>query len=121
MIVERFTKEHYVSSLLTQAYNFMAIDAVRMLTESAAKIWQRLSEFNSIETLPTCDSFEVWISHQQPRPALDQTEEQLMRRDYRRLCELLTEIETLVRSRSQAIELVRSRVAEQVMPIPLTS
>jgi hypothetical protein len=88
-----------------------------MLTESAAQIWQRLSGFNSLETLPTCDGFEVWISHQQPRPALDQTEEQLMRRDYRRLCEILTELETLVRSRSQAIELVRTRVAEQAVAL----
>jgi hypothetical protein len=83
-----------------------------MLTESAAQIWQRLSGYSSIETLPTCDSFELWLAKTTPRPILDQYEEQLIRRDYRRLCEILTEIETLVRSRDRAIELVRGRIAE---------
>jgi hypothetical protein len=89
----------------------MAIDTVRMLTESAAQIWRRLSSYSSIETVPSCDSFELWIANTTPRPAFDQSEEQLLRRDYRRLCEILTEIETLVRSRDRAIELVRERVS----------
>jgi hypothetical protein len=90
----------------------MAIDSLRLLTDSAAQIWQRLSRFSPIEVVQNSTCFEDWIYGVDRVPPLDQTEEQLLRRDYRRFLEILTEIETLTRSRSQALELVRSRSDE---------
>jgi hypothetical protein len=48
--------------------------------------------------------------------SLNQIEEQAMRRDYHRLHNLLTDIETLVRSRNRALELVQARAAEESRP-----
>ncbi|NJM08863.1 hypothetical protein HC891_25695 [Candidatus Gracilibacteria bacterium] len=87
----------------------MAIDSLRLLTDSAAQIWQRLSHFSPIEVLQNSDCFEDWIHAVERVPPLDHTEEQLLRREYRRFLEILTEIETLTRSRTQALELVRAR------------
>jgi hypothetical protein len=90
----------------------MAIDSVRLLTDSAAQIWRGLSSYSSIESLTTSDCFEDWIGAAPARPALDRAEEQLLRREYRRLINLIEEIETLVRSRARALDLVRARIAE---------
>ena len=98
----------------------MAIDTVRLLTESAAQIWQRLSPYGSIEALPSQEGFDAWLQLAQPRPSLDHTEEQALRRDYRRLCEILTEIEALVRSRPRALELVLNHQNE-LAPLSPTS
>ncbi|MEI8306842.1 MAG: hypothetical protein WCF99_07210 [Chloroflexales bacterium] len=91
----------------------MAIDSVRLLTNSAAQLWRGLSHFSSIESLTASDCFDDWIGTAAPAVALDRAEEQSLRRDYRRLIMLIDEIETLVRSRSRAIDLVRTRIAEQ--------
>jgi hypothetical protein len=90
----------------------MAIDSLRLLTDGAAQIWQRLSRFSPIEVLQNSDCFEDWIYAVERIPPLDQMEEQLLRRDYRRFLEILTEIETLTRSRAQALDLVRARSDE---------
>lgn len=89
----------------------MAIDSVRLLTDSAAQLWRQLSPYSSIESLTSSDCFDDWIRHS-PRTSFDQAEEQSLRRDYRRLVNLIEEIETLVRSRNRAIDLLRTRIAE---------
>jgi hypothetical protein len=90
----------------------MAIDSVRLLTDSAAQLWRGLSCYSSIESLTASDCFDDWIGTTAPAPALDRAEEQSLRRDYRRLITLIDEIETLVRSRPRALDLVRARIAE---------
>lgn len=89
----------------------MAIDSVRLLTDSAAQIWRRLARYSPIEALSASECFDEWIGVAD-RAGLDEAEEQSLRRDYRRLTNLIEEIETLVRSRSRALELVQTRIAE---------
>ncbi|NTW97027.1 MAG: hypothetical protein HGB28_00540 [Oscillochloris sp.] len=93
----------------------MAIDSVRLLTDSAAQIWRGLSRYSSIESLTASDCFDDWIGAAAPAAALDRAEEQSLRRQYRRLSTLIDEIETLVRSRARAIDLVRSRISEDAI------
>ncbi len=88
----------------------MAIDSVRLLIDSAGPLWQRLSGYGSIDRLPLSDSFDDWIKSTTPVPRFTGVEEQALRRDYRRLRNLLTDIETLLRSRSQTLALVRAWV-----------
>jgi hypothetical protein len=90
----------------------MAIDSLRLLTDSAAQIWRSLSRYSSIESLTASDCFDDWIGASAPGRPLDRVEEQSLRREYRRLTTLIDEIETLVRSRSRAIDLIRSRISE---------
>lgn len=92
----------------------MAIDSVRLLTDSAAQIWRGLSRYSSIESLTTSDCFDEWITAA-AGTSLDRAEEQSLRREYRRLTTLIDEIETLVRSRSRAIDLVRVRISEDAL------
>jgi DNA gyrase/topoisomerase IV subunit A len=92
----------------------MAIDSVRLLTDSAAQMWRGLSRYSSIESLTNSDCFDEWIIAAAATP-LDRAEEQSLRREYRRLTTLIDEIETLVRSRSRAIDLVRSRISEDAL------
>jgi hypothetical protein len=81
----------------------MAIDSIRLLTDSAAQLYRRLSAVHPIgvDERP----FDEWfgVAGQQ----LDQAEEQALRRDYRRLVTMIDELETLVRSRLRALDLVR--------------
>ncbi|NJN17675.1 MAG: hypothetical protein HC822_16065 [Oscillochloris sp.] len=93
----------------------MAIDSVRLLTDSAAQIWRRLADYSPIEALSHSSSFEEWLDSS-VRTRLGPAEEQSLRRDYRRLINLIEEIDTLVRSRDRALELVQTRIAE--VPIP---
>ncbi|MEI7769609.1 MAG: hypothetical protein WCI67_06455 [Chloroflexales bacterium] len=93
----------------------MAIDSVRLLTDSAAQLWRGLSRYSTIESLTASDCFDDWIGVSAPAVALDRAEEQSLRRDYRRLITLIDEIETLVRSRPRAIALVRARFAEDTI------
>ena len=89
----------------------MAIDSVRLLSESAAQLWRRLNIVRPLDTPDDNASFDAWIG---PRPTpLDQAEEQALRRDYRRLQTLLDELETLVRSRERALALVREQALVQ--------
>jgi hypothetical protein len=95
----------------------MAIDSVRLLTDSAAQLWRNLSRYSSIELLTSSDCFDDWIVAAAP-PSFDKAEEQSLRRDYRRLLTLIDEIETLVHSRPRALELVRARLSEDgVLPL----
>jgi hypothetical protein len=87
----------------------MAIDSVRLLTDSAAQLWRRLNIVRPLEAPANCASFDEWFNA--GAHPLDQAEEQALRRDYRSLVNLLEEIETLVRSRSRAIDLVREQAA----------
>lgn len=91
----------------------MAIDSVRLLTDSAAQLYRRLSAVRPLEGAG--GPFDEWFG---PGPiGLDHAEEQALRRDYRRLVTMIDEIETLVRSRPRALALVRERAAE---PVDLT-
>lgn len=99
----------------TQHFTTMAIDSVRLLTDSAAQVWRSLSRYSSIEALTTSECFDDWIGTTPSGAPLDCAEEQLLRRDYRRLTTLIDEIETLVRSRSRAIDLVRTHIAEDTL------
>lgn len=92
----------------------MAIDSTRLLIDSAGPLWRRLAAYGAIDVLPVSDGFEDWLGRSsQVRPG-DCFLEQQLRRDYRRLVNLLNEIETLVRSRNVAIAMVRQRAAERV-------
>ncbi|NTV64487.1 MAG: hypothetical protein HGA65_13250 [Oscillochloris sp.] len=93
----------------------MAIDSVRLLTDSAAHVWHGLSRYTSIETLTASECFDDWIRTTIPTLTLDRAEEQSLRREYRRLTTLIDEIETLVRSRTRAIDLIRSRIDEEAL------
>lgn len=90
----------------------MAIDSVRLLTDSAAQLYRRLSAVRPLgaAALP----FDEWLGADS-RP-LDQADEQALRRDYRRLVTMIDEIETLVRSRPRALTLVHERAAEPERP-----
>lgn len=90
----------------------MAIDSLRLLTDSAAQLWPRLAVYGPIETsLDRCCSDE-WLAIVQRTTPLPPTDQLTLRRDYRRLCTLIEEIESLVRSRPRAIEMVQTRIAE---------
>lgn len=93
----------------------MAIDSVRLLSDSAAQLWRRLNLVRPLETPDDGSSFEAWIGPGGQKQ-LDHAEEQALRRDYRRLLTLLEELEILVRSRSRALELVREQVAQGELP-----
>lgn len=92
----------------------MAIDSVRLLTNSAAQLYRRLSAVRPVGAAG--GPFDEWLgaSGQQ----LDHADEQALRRDYRRLVTMIDELETLVRSRPRALDLVRERAAdpEQTRP-----
>lgn len=103
----RAALEHRKTPILT-----MAIDSVRLLTDSAAQIWRRLARFSPLEALCASESFDQWIGAAE-HAALDAAEEQALRRDYRRLTNLIEEIETLVRSRARALELVQARLSDE--------
>jgi hypothetical protein len=90
----------------------MAIDSIRLLVDSAGPLWRRLSDVAVIDNLPGSDSFEDWIAQNAAGPVSDHLTLQQLRRDYRRLLNLLNELETLVRSRSLAITMIRERARE---------
>lgn len=92
----------------------MAIDSVRLLTDSAAQLWRRLNVVRPLDA-PAASSFDEWLDAAS-RPPLDQAEEQALRRDYRNLINLLEELETLVRSRSRALDMVRAQAAQPESP-----
>ncbi|HMQ31947.1 MAG TPA: hypothetical protein PKD53_14555 [Chloroflexaceae bacterium] len=85
----------------------MAIDSVRLLTDSAAQLYRRLSALRPLEAAGS--PFDEWLGAAQ---RLDHAEEQALRRDYRRLVTMIDELETLVRSRPRALDLVRERAAQ---------
>jgi len=97
---------------ITAAGEHMALDSIRILTTSAGQLWQRLGTYGTLEALPSCSSFEEWLRSAGHPGSLNQIEELQLRRDYRQLYRLLTQIETLVHSQSLALELVRSRADE---------
>lgn len=88
----------------------MAIDTPRLLTDSAAHLWRRLQIYAPIENIITSTCYEDWIGTTSPHDTL---EDQALRRDYRRLSNLLIELSRLVSSNERALALVRSRVAEE--------
>jgi hypothetical protein len=94
----------------------MAIDSVRLLTDSAAQLWRRLNVVRPLEAPAGASSFDEWMDAAGRQP-LDQAEEQALRRDYRSLVTLLEELETLVRSRSRALDLVREQAAQGEPPL----
>lgn len=85
----------------------MAIDSVRLLTDSAAQLYRRLSAVHPLESASS--PFDEWLGASPS--GLDHAEEQALRRDYRRLVTMIDEIETLVRSRPRALDMVRERAA----------
>lgn len=86
----------------------MAIDSVRLLTDSAAQLWRRLEQIRPMAAPGNNDGFDEWLG----AARLDQGEEQALRRDYRRLINLIDEISTLVRSRARALDLVREQATQ---------
>ena len=85
----------------------MAIDSIRLLTDSAAQLYRRLSGLRPLDAATR--PFDEWVGATRPS---DHAEEQVLRRDYRRLVTIIDELETLVRSRPRALELIRERAAE---------
>jgi hypothetical protein len=86
----------------------MAIDSVRLLTDCAAQLYRRLSAVHPLGGAG--GPFDEWLGLESRQ--LDHAEEQALRRDYRRLVTIIDELETLVRSRPRALELVRAAVDE---------
>jgi len=95
----------------------MAIDSVRLLTDSAAQLWRRLDDIRPLDAPTPGASFDEWLGFSKDFQ-LDQAEEQALRRDYRRLLTLLEELEILVRSRARALALVREQAAGPHPPTP---
>lgn len=85
----------------------MAIDSVRLLTDSAAQLWRRLDQIRPLAAPGGGDGFDEWLG---VAVRLDQGEEQALRRDYRRLLNLIEDLAILVRSRPRALEMVREQV-----------
>jgi hypothetical protein len=83
----------------------MAIDSVRLLTDGAAQLYRRLSAIRPLESMAS--PFEQWLGD----TCHDQAEEQALRRDYRRLSQIIDELAGLVRSRPLAIALVHEQAA----------
>lgn len=88
----------------------MAIDSVRLLSDSAAQLWRRLSLVQPIEIAGEQASFEAWLIAA-GQGSLDHAEQQALRRDYRQLLTLIDEIEVLVRSRERAVALIHEQLA----------
>lgn len=89
----------------------MAIDSVRLLTDSAAQIYHRLSVVRPLDS--ASGSFEQWLGDSR----LEHAEEQALRRDYRRLAQIIDELASLVRSRPRALALVHEQAA-LARPVP---
>jgi hypothetical protein len=89
----------------------MAIDSIRLLTDSAAHLYRRLSDLRPLEA--ATGPFDEWLGNGR---SLDHADEQALRRDYRRLVTLIDELETLLRSRHRALDLIRERAAEPDHP-----
>lgn len=90
----------------------MTIDSLRLLTDSAASLWRRLSQFGSPDLLGRRTPFDEWLAT--VKPGLSSADEQAIRRDYRRLTILLTELEILTRSREQALALILETVQQSL-------
>lgn len=88
----------------------MAIDSVRLLSDSAAQLWRRLNLVRPFEAPDDTPGFDAWLAAPGRAP-IDLAEEQALRRDYRRLLTLIEELEVLLRSRARAIELVREQAS----------
>ncbi len=84
----------------------MAIDSLRLLAGSAARLWHQLSQFAPLEAL---QPFDEWLLAAQPH--ISTVDEQTLRRDYRRLTLLVSELEMLTRSREQALILIMDALA----------
>jgi hypothetical protein len=90
--------------IIVMAYH-MAIDSIRLLTDSAAQIYRRLS---TVRPLDSADGpFEHWLGDSR----LDHAEEQALRRDYRRLSQIIDELASLVCSRPRALALIHEQAA----------
>lgn len=85
----------------------MALDSIRLLTDSAKYLWQRLGNYGALEALPTSRGFDDWVRSESGLDSLSQIEVLQLKRDYHRLHGLLIQIEALVHSRSRVVELVR--------------
>lgn len=92
----------------------MTIDSLRLLADSAANLWQRLSQFGAPDLLGRRAPFEEWLAA--ARPSLSSADEQAIRRDYRRLNLLLTELEMLTRSRERALALIMETIRQDGAP-----
>lgn len=90
----------------------MTIDSLRLLTDSAASLWRRLSQFGSPDLLGRRTPFDEWLAT--VKPGLSSADEQAIRRDYRRLTLLLTELEILTCSREQALALILETVQQSL-------
>lgn len=93
----------------------MAIDSVRLLTDSAAQLWRRLSAVHTLEPFGDAAYFDDWLGTN-ARLQLDLPEEQALRRDYRLLTNLIVDLEALVHSREQAVARVRAQAATDLTP-----
>jgi hypothetical protein len=81
----------------------MAIDSVRLLTDSAAQLYRGLSAVRPLDS--ASGSFEQWLGDSR----LEHAEEQALRRDYRRLAQIIDELASLVRSRPRALALIHEQ------------
>ncbi|PDW00719.1 hypothetical protein [Candidatus Chloroploca asiatica] len=81
----------------------MAIDTIRLLTDSAAQLYATLDRLRPLGDPDA--SFDVWRAG---LGMLDDADEQQLRRNYRRLLTMIAEIEGLVCSHATAIALVRA-------------
>lgn len=85
-----------------------------MLIDSAAHIWQRLEQHARIEARPVRSGLETWIA--KGATHLADAEALQVRRDYRRLCSLLDQLETLLHDEPRALAIVRDRATASPFP-----
>lgn len=81
----------------------MAIDTLRLLTDSAAQLYASLDRLRPLGDPDA--SFDAWRAG---LGTLDDADEQQLRRNYRRLLTMIAEIEGLVCSHATAIAIVRA-------------
>ena len=91
----------------------IALDTIRMLTDSAAHLWQRLDQYAPLDNFPQRGTFSDWLAGAVPNLHLDIAEEQQLERDYRRLCSLVDQLAQLLRDEADVLAAVHARLAEQ--------
>ncbi|MFV9503302.1 MAG: hypothetical protein AB4911_01920 [Oscillochloridaceae bacterium umkhey_bin13] len=84
----------------------MSIDSVRLLRDSAAQIYQRLNHIHPLDDAGI--EFDQWLDGAAPA---DRAELLALRRDYRRLMQILDELAALGASRTQALALIRDQAS----------
>jgi hypothetical protein len=84
-----------------------------MLIDSAAHLWQRLERYAPLAARPQRSTFDAWIANLNAGQELDAAASLQIQRDYRRLCSLIDQLETLLHDSPAVLRAIQSRIAQQ--------